>query len=194
MAAALLPEAGLPWDLWPHAARVHAVFYAHRVDGLAPGAYVLPRSAAGAAVLAEALHTGQPWEPAAKAPEGLPLQRIAEHPALAGVLRTLSCHQAIASDACFAVSLLAEFEPVVNGEPWRYRELFQEAGLIGQVLYLQAEAEGLRGTGIGCYFDDAVHELLGLQGRPVQAFYHFTVGVPSGDVRISTTPPYAERA
>ena len=26
------------------------------------------------------------------------------------------------------MSLLAEFEPLVSHEPWRYRELFQEAG------------------------------------------------------------------
>ena len=34
--------------------------------------------------------------------------------------------------------------------------------MIGQVLYLEAEAAGARGTGIGCFYDDAVHELLGL--------------------------------
>jgi SagB-type dehydrogenase family enzyme len=194
IAAALLPSAGLPWEVWPHAPRVHAVLYAHRVDGLAPGAYALARSAAGASLLAEAIYTGQAWVPVADAPPGLPLYRIAENPTLAGALRTLSCHQAIASDACFAVSLLAEFEPLVSHEPWRYRDLFQEAGLIGQVLYLQAEAEGLRGTGIGCYFDDAVHELLGLAGQRLQAFYHFTVGLPANDSRIATTAPYADRA
>jgi SagB-type dehydrogenase family enzyme len=193
IAAALLPRAGLPWDAWPHPARVHPVFYLHRVDGLAPGAYVLPRSADGTTVLAEALQTGRPWEPVADAPAGVPLQRIAAHPALAGALRTLSCHQPIAGDACFALSLLAEFD-TLDHEPWRYRQRFQEAGLIGQVLYLQAEAEGLRGTGIGCYFDDAVHELLGLAGQRLQACYHFTVGVPVVDTRMTTLPAYAERA
>ena len=67
-------------------------------------------------------------------------------------------------------------------------------GLIGQVLYLQAEAEGFRGTGIGCFFDDAVHELLGIQGGQWQALYHFTVGVPVTDARIGVEPPYAHRA
>jgi len=109
---------------------------------------------------------------------------------LAGTLRTLSCHQAIASDACFAVSLLAEFEAPLGVDPAVYRQLYQEAGLIGQVLYLQAEAEGFRGTGIGCYFDDAVHELLGITDQRVQALYHFTVGVPIVDTRIQTEPPY----
>ncbi|WP_428422293.1 nitroreductase [Methylibium sp.] len=194
IAAAVMPDAGLPWDAWPHPPRVHAVLYAHRVDGLAPGAYVLPRSGAGAKVLAEALQAGEPWQPVAEAPTGVPLARIAEHPALAGTLRTLSCHQAIASDACFAMSLLAEFEAPLASAPWRYRQLFQEAGLIGQVLYLQAEAEGFRGTGIGCYFDDAVHELLGLAGERLQVLYHFTVGMPLADARLGLEAPYADRA
>ncbi len=194
LVAALLPKAGLPFDLWPHAPRVHTVLYAHRVDGLTPGAYVLPRSEAGARLLSEQLlSTNQPWQAVDVAPPGLPLRRIAAHPALAGSLRTLSCHQAIGSDACVAVSLLAEFDGAVDQAPWRYRELYHEAGLIGQVLYLQAEAEGLRGTGIGCYFDDAVHELLGIDGTRLQVLYHFTVGLPVADSRIESAPPYADR-
>jgi hypothetical protein len=196
MLAALLPGRGaaLPWDVWPHAPRVHAVLYAHRVEGLAAGAYVLPRSDAGAALLRQALRGAAQWQPVAQAPAGLPLARIAENPALAGTLRTLSCHQAIAGEACFALSLLAGFDAALDAAPWRYRQLLQEAGLIGQVLYLQAEAEGLRGTGIGCYFDDAVHELLGIEGMRAQVLYHFTVGVPLVDERIRSEPPYPQRA
>jgi nitroreductase len=123
----------------------------------------------------------------------LPLWRIASNASLAGALRTLSCHQAIASDACFAVSLVAEFQAPLQACDEAYRLLFQEAGLMGQMLYLQAEAEGFRGTGIGCYFDDAVHELLGIQGQDLQVLYHFTVGVPMADSRIATEPPYAHR-
>ena len=191
---ALLPDAGLPWDAWPHRSRVHAVIYAHRIAGLAPGAFVLPRSATGTALLAEVLHASRAWQPVPDAPAGMPMQRIAEHPALAGTLRTLSCHQAIASDACLALSLIAECDASLDSAPWRYRELFQEAGLIGQALYLHAEAEGYRGTGIGCYFDDAVHELLGLPGPRLQVLYHFTVGMPLTDTRIGLEPPYADRA
>ena len=39
----------------------------------------------------------------------------------------------------------------------------------------------MRGTGIGCYFDDAFHELLGLSGDRLQNLYHFTVGGPVED-------------
>jgi hypothetical protein len=48
----------------------------------------------------------------------------------------------------------------------------------------------LRGTGIGCFFDDAFHELLGLSGTTFQSLYHFTVGMPILDSRILTLPPY----
>jgi hypothetical protein len=49
-----------------------------------------------------------------------------------------------------------------SGRAWPYRWMFWEAGLLGQVLYLEAEAAGARGTSIGCYFDDAARDLLGL--------------------------------
>jgi hypothetical protein len=64
------------------------------------------------------------------------------------------------------------------------------------VLYLEAEALGLRGTGIGCYFDDALHQLIGLAPcdasvASLQSVYHFTVGLPVDDARIATEAPYA---
>jgi len=79
----------------------------------------------------------------------------------------------------------------VTDAPWRYRELHWEAGAVGQVLYLEAEASGLRGTGIGCFFDDGVHELLGIAGGKLQTLYHFTVGGPLTDDRIVSLPPYS---
>jgi len=62
--------------------------------------------------------------------------------------------------------------------------------MIGQVLYLEAEAAGLRGTGIGCFFDDGMHNLLGLKDRRYQSLYHFTVGGPLEDERLTTLPAY----
>ena len=52
-----------------------------------------------------------------------------------------------------------------------YRRLFWEAGLVGQVLYLEAEEAGIRSTGIGCYFDDPVHEAFGVSSRDWQRSY-----------------------
>jgi hypothetical protein len=62
--------------------------------------------------------------------------------------------------------------------------------MIGQVLYLEAEAAGIRGTGIGCFFDDGMHNLLGLRDRALQSLYHFTVGGPLEDKRLTTLPAY----
>jgi hypothetical protein len=63
--------------------------------------------------------------------------------------------------------------------------------VLGHVLYLESEAAGVRGTGIGCYFDDRCHGLLRLKGDDWQDLYHFTVGGPVEDPRLRTLAPYA---
>ena len=62
--------------------------------------------------------------------------------------------------------------------------------MIGQVLYLACEAYGIRGTGMGCFFDDTTHDLLGLRDKTYQDLYHFGAGKPVEDKRIATLPPY----
>ncbi|MGM9428814.1 nitroreductase family protein [Hydrogenophaga sp. MI9] len=186
----------LPFDAAPGPARVHVLLFAHRVDGLAPGAYLLPRSDAGLRLLRQQLPAALDMRPVPDAPADAPLLHLADNPALAGTLRTLNCHQALGSDAVMAFALLAEFQPLNEGAG--YRDRLQEAGLIGQVLYLEAEAAGLRGTGIGCFFDDALHQLLGLPepaaSAALQSVYHFTIGAPLSDDRIGTAAPYAHLA
>jgi len=92
----------------------------------------------------------------------------------------------------FSLGMLARFEPVLRERgAAAWRELFWESGMIGQALYLAAEAAGVRGTGIGCYFDDVLHRALGLTGHEWQSLYHFTIGNPVEDLRLRTAPPYA---
>ena len=86
--------------------------------------------------------------------------------------------------------MVAKFSETIETTPWPDRHLFWECGLIGQVLYLEAEAGGYRGTGIGCYFDDSMHELLGFKDDKFQSLYHFTVGRPLEDSRLQTLPAY----
>jgi len=62
--------------------------------------------------------------------------------------------------------------------------------MIGQVLYLDAEAHGMRGTGMGCFFDDITHEILGLSDNAFQDLYHFSIGKAVEDRRLTTLPPY----
>ena len=87
--------------------------------------------------------------------------------------------------------MIAEFDASLreHGQSF-YRHLFWEAGFVGQILYLEAEAAGARATGIGCFYDDPVHEVLGLEGHAFQSLYHFTVGVPVEDRRLTTEVPY----
>ena len=189
----LLPRNRPPWDVWNFDARVHILIFVHRVDGIAPGIYMLVRNQAGLEKMRTAMRNEFSWSKVEGASEHLPLYQL-QATECARTARILSCRQAIASDGCFALGMLAEYAEVVEAEPWRYRQLHWEAGLIGQVLYLQAEAAGYRGTGIGCFFDDAVHELLGLADRQFQSLYHFTIGKPLVDERIISLPAYPGRS
>ncbi|WP_026607458.1 rhodanese-like domain-containing protein [Methylocapsa acidiphila] len=188
----LLARNVAPWDVWSYAPRIHPIFFIHRVDGLEPGVYALVRNPDAAMRLRQAMRPEFLW----KRPEHVPPQ-LDFYQLLPGdcakAARTLNCHQAIASDGCFALGMLCEFEEIVRGEPWRYKQLHWEAGLLGHVLYLEAETLGFRGTGIGCYFDDSLHEILGLKDAAFASLYHFTVGRALVDARISTLPPYANR-
>jgi SagB-type dehydrogenase family enzyme len=74
----------------------------------------------------------------------------------------LSLEQALAGNACFAVSMigdLAQAARVFGNRGYRY--LHFEAGAIGQRLYVGAEALGWNATGIGAFYDDDVHRYLG---------------------------------
>jgi SagB-type dehydrogenase family enzyme len=187
----LLPRLQVPpLDVLPWAPRLHLVFFVHRVAELAPGLYCLPRSEAGESLLRTTLSDKFKWTPTDNLPEQLPLYQLVQANC-ANAARTLSCHQGIAADSAFAVAMLAEFETPLSAGDWVYRRLFWEAGVIGQSLYLEAEAAGVRGTGIGCYFDDKTHEILGIQDQRLQDLYHFTVGTPQIDSRLVSLPPYS---
>ena len=188
----LLPRPQAPWDVWDHAPRVHPVLFVHRVEGVPSGLYILVREAGAETRLRVALSDEFEWQRVEGCPAHLPLFRL-QAGKWQKVARAVSCQQSIAADSCFSLGMLAEFEPSIQQDAWRYRQLHWEAGLLGHVLYLEAEARELRGTGIGCFLDDAFHELLGLRGKHFQSLYHFTVGRALTDERITTLPPYPER-
>jgi hypothetical protein len=58
-------------------------------------------------------------------------------------------------------------------------------------LYLEAEAAGVRATGIGCFFDDPVHRVFGIEDLAFQSIYHFTVGGAVDDPRLTMLAPYS---
>lgn len=171
-------------------ARVSLAIFIHRVAGLPAGLYLLVRDPIHEASLRRSLHPDFLWQRPQGCPQSMPLYQLAEGD-VRDAARTISCHQDIAADGAFAMGMLAQFDFTIkeNGASY-YPRLFWETGLIGQILYLEAEAAGIRATGIGCFFDDAMHELLGIHDHTWQSLYHFTVGRALDDPRIQTLPSY----
>ncbi|MFZ5480394.1 MAG: SagB/ThcOx family dehydrogenase [Myxococcota bacterium] len=148
----------LPW-----AHTVDLAVFVHRVDGMEPGLYHLRRATGELA----GVTTGD-------------VRGLAGH---------VSCGQDIASDGAYAVAMIADLDALLErwGAPF-WRRVHWEAGAIGQVLYLEAEADGVRATGIGCFFDDAAQQAARAGAR--RPIYHFTVGGPVEDERLRTGAPY----
>jgi SagB-type dehydrogenase family enzyme len=118
------------------ASYVTLYLYIHRVRDCEPGVY---RWDAGNRTL-EQLHHAD-------------VERVAAY---------LSLEQALAGNACFAVSMIANLAKVAERFGNRgYRYAYFDAGAIGQRLYLGAEALGWNATGIGAFYDDDVHRYLG---------------------------------
>ncbi len=182
-----LPAGLAPFDKLCPEPSVHLVLFVHQVDGLAPGLYILVRNHHHLELLRNHLDSRFAWKPVV---DGLPLYLL-ETGDYRAQAEKISCHQSIAGNSAFSLGMLARFQPVVEPAPWQYSRLYWESGFIGQVLYLEAEAKGLRGTGIGCFFDDLMHELLGLKDHYWQDLYHFTVGMPLEDSRIQTQSAYS---
>ncbi len=110
--------------------------YVHRVQGCEPGVYRWEKLSRKL----EQLHRGN-------------VERVAAF---------LSLEQALAGNACFAVSMIADLAGAARVFGNRgYRYVHFEAGAIGQKLYVGAEALGWNATGIGAFYDDDVHRYLG---------------------------------
>ena len=139
---------------------VQLYVYAHRVVGVQPGVYRF-------------------W------PERAELERVK-----AGdqrlVVTALSLGQRLAGNACVSFSMigdLARATAIFGDRGYRYAHF--EAGAIGHRLYLAAEALGLGATGVGAFYDDDVHRYLNLTPNQGQVIYHFAIGYPVPDPRIS---------
>ncbi len=141
---------------------IQLYLYAHRVDGLQPGVY---RFWPGRAEL-EQVKSGD--------------QRVAA----AG----LSLGQDLAGNACVTFSMIGDLDRVARTYGDRgYRYVHFEAGAIGHRLYLAAEALGLGATGIGAFYDDEVHRYFNLIPEQGQVVYHFAIGYPVPDPRLSAS-------
>ena len=175
-----------PFDVELMDPSTHLLIFLHNVSELAPGLYCFLRRSEDIDFLKKTAGSSFVWQ---TVEDDFPLYLL-EEGNFRQQAKTISCHQDIAGDGAFSLGMIALFSDTICSAPYRYRQLFWETGMIGQVLYLEAEAHGLRGTGIGCFFDDAVHEILGIEGNQYQSLYHFTVGKPIEDPRLTTYPAY----
>jgi SagB-type dehydrogenase family enzyme len=129
--------------------------YVHRVGGLEPGLY---------RANLDCVRTGD--------------QRVTA----AG----LSLGQDLAGNACVAFSMIADLDRITAFHGDRgYRYAHFEAGAIGHRLYLAAEAMGFQSTGIGAFYDDAVHRYLDIEPGQGQVIYHFACGYAVKDERLA---------
>lgn len=180
----------MPWDAIPWAPAIHFGLFVHRVAGIEPGLYALARDPGKVEKLKACMHAHFAWEAPPGCPADLPLYLL-ERGDARQLAAQLSCRQEIAGDGAFSLGMIAEYQASLLAQgPSFYRRLFREAGAIGQVLYLEAEAAGVRSTGIGCFFDDPVHQTFGFKDLAFQSLYHFTVGGAVDDPRLTTLPPY----
>ena len=180
----------LPFGLLPWRPYVHPVIFVHRVEGLDSGVYVLLRDVSQKERLQAAMLDDFVWRKPSRTPEDLGFYLLAQGDGRLAI-KEASCRQDIASDGCFAAALIAEFmEPLQKYGPWFYSRLYWECGLIGQAFYLASENAGFQGCGIGCFFDDIVHRMLGLSGLRYQDLYHFTTGKALLDPRLVDLSAY----
>ena len=180
-----VPFATLPWQ-----PRIDLLLFVHRVEGMVPGLYALLRNSLRKEKLQQLAMSSFVWTAPDECPTSLPLFLLETGDARRIAAQT-SCGQDIASDGVFAMAMLADYRvPIENYGPWFYRRLYWEAGLVGQQLYLEAEAAGIRATGIGCFFDDLTHRTFGLKDDAFQVLYHLTMGGGLDDPRIQSAPPY----
>lgn len=178
-----------PWDLNQGRSRLHLLLFVHRVDGLTPGLYLLGAHRDVAEDLRGQMRPEFTWDHPDDCPEHLPCHRLISADARKAAMH-LGCHQQICGDSAFALAMLGELATAVEADPGGYDMLLCEAGRLGQALYLNAQAEGIGSSGIGCFFDDPIHEMLGLKDQSLQALYMFTVGPAFGERGIIDEPAY----
>lgn len=168
--------------------RVNLVLFVHNVATLPTGLYLYLRDHPALKNLQSSLHESFEFK---EIDSNLFLLREGDYKY---VSKAISCTQDIACDGAFSLGMLAPFhDEILSYGAQRYKQLYWECGAIGQQLYLEATSLGLSATGIGCFLDDAFHELIGLDSDNYQSLYHFTIGRALRDSRILSLKPYEGR-
>src|SRR5437868_3341567 len=136
MLARLVPTRdgrSVPWDAIPWRPRIHLGLFVHRVNDLSPGLYTLARDPEKVEPLRQAMRREFLWRRPPSCPRGLPLYLLKEGDCRA-LAASVSCGQDIAGDGAFSLGMIADYmDSLITYGAAFYRNLFWEAGLVGQV-------------------------------------------------------------
>jgi SagB-type dehydrogenase family enzyme len=170
---------------------VNLVLFVHSVDKLPSGLYILLGDNNSKNDLSSSMKDLFLWEKVKSEVDDLYFLQGGDFKLIA---KTISCNQDIAAHGAFSLGMLVEFDKQLQlYGAHRYKELYWNCGAIGQQLYLEATSLKLSATGIGCFLDDILHDVLGLQNSLYQSLYHFTIGRGLVDSRLSNIEPYSNR-
>ena len=193
MLSRVMPARGAPWDALWWTPRIHLALFVHRVDGRRRRGSTCCRAIAAAverlrAALRARVPVGARRRRAAAA-------RVWRAATAARSPARLSCDQDIAADGFFSLGMLAEFDASLRSSGRRSTGTCSgNRAWSGRCCISKRKPPARARTGIGCFYDDPVHDVLGLTDHAFQSLYHFTVGMPVEDTRLTTEPGYSKAA
>jgi len=150
-----LPRKLPPFDVKVTLNKIDFVIFVNRVDGLESGIYYFDRNKNKLKLL--------------------------EKGDFSEAAKFINCTQDLGKDSSFCLSMIINKNEIKKD--YHYKLAMFEAGIIGQILYLEAEAKNIRGCGIGCFFDDLVSIEI-LNNSDIFTLYGFSIGEPIIDERI----------
>ena len=170
---------------------VNLVLFVHDVENLPSGLYILLGDKNSKEDLQSSMKDIFLWEKVNANVDDLYLLQGGDFKLIS---KTISCDQDIAAHGAFSLGMLVEFDKQLQEHgAHRYKELYWNCGAIGQQLYLEATSLHLSATGIGCFLDDILHDVVGLKNSLYQSLYHFTIGRGLFDSRLTNEEPYEHR-
>ncbi|WP_457561283.1 SagB/ThcOx family dehydrogenase [Caminibacter sp.] len=150
-----LPRNIPPFDTRAFLGKINFVVFINRVDGIESGIYFFDRAKNEFSVI--------------------------EKGDFSDAAKFVNCVQDLGKESAFSISMVIDKNEIKQNSD--YKLAMFEAGIIGQILYLEAEAKNIRGCGIGCFFDDLVSVEI-LKNPDILTLYGFTIGFPLVDERI----------
>ena len=168
--------------------RIHLALFVHRVDDVAPGVYLLPRDREAVSIAARiddgAIFSGR--RPAC----GI-AARLSGSRRRAALAARVSCDQDIAADGFFSLGMIAAFDASLRRVRARRSIVISSGSEALSVRSCNLRSRGQPGRAPPASAATSTTPCtmsLGLKDHAFQSLYHFTVGTPVEDTRLTTIP------